>query len=89
MLQKRGFEGLSLCSLCRSNVETTSHLFELCPYASSVWKGAVVKLNVDRAHERTSATLEERTKSWWLDERVGSYEAFPVLYVFNIWEARK
>ena len=74
MLQKRGFEGPSLCSLCRSNVETTSHLFKLCPYAGSMWKGAVDKLNADRAHKITVTTFEERTKYWWHHQRVQEHK---------------
>ena len=63
-------------------------MFKLYPYAGSVWKGAVGNLKAGRTHEGTSASLEERTKSWWLDERAGLYEAFSVLYVFSIGEAR-
>ena len=40
-----------------------------------------------RTHERSNATLEGRTKTWWHDEGVGSYEAFPVLFVYSVWEA--
>ena len=53
-----------------------------------MWKGALDKLNADRAHERTFTTLEERTKDWWLDQRVCAYEAFLILFIFSIWEAR-
>ena len=55
MLQKRGFQGLSICPLCRTNVETNSHLFEICPYVGSVWKGAVGNLKADKTHEGTSS----------------------------------
>ena len=48
----------------------------------------VGKLSADRAHEKAKASLEERSKSWWHDERVGPYEAFPVLFVYIIWEAQ-
>ena len=87
MLEKRGFEGPGLCSLCRSSNETSSHLFALCPYAGNVWMGVVGKLSAGRTHERESATLEERSKTWWHDEGVGLYESFPVLFVYSIWEA--
>ena len=32
--------------------------------------------------------LKEKTKAWWNDERVGPLEAFPILFVYSIWEAR-
>ena len=87
MLQKRGFEGLRLCPLCRSSNETSSHLFTSCSYAGSVWNGVVDKLEADKAH-KAIATLEERTKAWWNDKRVGPFEAFPILFVYSIWEAK-
>ena len=37
MLKKRGFEGPSICSLCKMNEDTSSHLFALCQYAGRVW----------------------------------------------------
>ena len=85
-IQKRGFEGPGLCPLCRSSDETSSHLFASCPYAGSVWNGVVGKLKADRAHE-ANATLEERTKAWWNDKRVGPFEAFPIMFLYNILEA--
>ena len=50
--------------------------------------GAVDKLSARRSHKRAEATLEERVKTWWNDDGVGVYEAFPVLFVYSIWEAR-
>ena len=72
MLQKRGFERLGLCTLCRSSDETSSHLFALCPYEGRIWMGVTDKLTIGSTHERTTSTLEKRTKTWWLDEGVGS-----------------
>jgi len=37
-LIKRGLQFPSICSLCGSNQETTSHLFLVCPFAISIWK---------------------------------------------------
>ena len=52
-----------------------------------MWNGVVNKLDIDRAHE-ANGTLEEKTKAWWSDEKVDQFEAFPILYVYSIWEAR-
>ena len=87
MLQKHGFEGPRFFPLCRASDETSSHLFASCPYAGSVWNGVVGKLEADKAHE-ANATLEERTKAWWNDKRVGPFEAFPILFVYSIWVAK-
>jgi hypothetical protein len=37
-LQKRNKAGPSICILCRSNEETSLHLFLECPYSRQVWK---------------------------------------------------
>ena len=44
-LQKRGWIGPSRCALCHSDEETSSHLFNLCSYAKSIWKAACKELN--------------------------------------------
>ena len=79
MLQKWDFEGPGICPLCRSSDEMSSHLFASCSYVGSVWNGMIGKLEVDKAHE-AYVSLEEKTKAWWNDERVGPFEAFPILF---------
>ena len=37
-LQKRRCNGPNRCTLCISNEENVSHLFNFCSYADSVWK---------------------------------------------------
>ena len=87
MLQKRGFEGPRIFPLCKSNDETSSHIFTSCSYAGSIWNGMIRKLEAEKVHE-ANVPLEEKTKAWWNDERVGPFEAFPILFVYSIWEAR-
>ena len=87
MLQKRGFEGQGICSLCISSDETSSHLFASYPCAGNVWNGMIKKLEVEKVHE-VNVPFEEKTKSWSNNERVGPFEAFPILFVYSIWEAR-
>ena len=87
MLQKRGFEGLRICPLCKSNAEMSTHLFASCSYVGNVWNGMISKLEAEKLHEAI-VPLEGKTKSWWNDERVGPFEAFPILFVYSIWEAR-
>eukprot|EP00253_Pinus_taeda_P015500 PITA_15500 len=45
-LHRREMEGPSWCNLCKSEEETSNHLFLSCPFASEVWKG-VLMLNSD------------------------------------------
>lgn len=35
---KKGFSGPRICVLCRSEMETISHLFLLCPFIKKVWE---------------------------------------------------
>ena len=37
---------------------------------------------------RMEYSWEQNTKQWWDDKAVCEFSAFPVLYVFTIWEAR-
>ena len=84
MLQKRGFEGSGLCSLWKTTDETSSHLFASCPYAGSVWIGLVGKIEADRAHEAI-IYLEERSKTWWTDERVSVFESILIFWIPLSW----
>lgn len=36
-LQRRGFQGPSMCSLCIRHEENVSHLFLLCPLSKEIW----------------------------------------------------
>jgi hypothetical protein len=36
-LQRRSFQGPSMCSLCRKNNADTTHLFLTCPFSCEVW----------------------------------------------------
>ncbi|XP_019462882.1 PREDICTED: uncharacterized protein LOC109361800 [Lupinus angustifolius] len=48
-LQKRGCYMGSMCSLCRSNTEDSSHLFLTCPFAIYLWNwlGSHLAISID------------------------------------------
>ena len=58
-LRKRGFQGPSICILCKSSEELASHLFYSCPYAGDVWNTAVRTLTQDRMINNREDTLEQ------------------------------
>ena len=87
MLKKRGFEGPVFCCLCKMKEETKLHLFTLCPYVGSVWTSVTQNLSNNGARERSNARLEQHMQAWWQDEAICCYEAFPILFVYNIWDA--
>ncbi|KAK9911619.1 hypothetical protein M0R45_035515 [Rubus argutus] len=59
VLQRRGFQLSSVCSLCRHGVETSHHLFFTCSFAAAIWWNLLnmfqtpsvfqVKINTDGA----------------------------------------
>lgn len=45
ILQKRGWNGPSICVLCNSNTETLDHILFQCNYAKSLWRGLLHNSN--------------------------------------------
>jgi hypothetical protein len=45
-LQARGWEGPSRCSLCAQDIETSLHVFVLCPFTSALWTATTVTLKI-------------------------------------------
>ena len=46
-MRKQGFQGHSLCVLCKSNEEHSSHLFNYCPYVGDIWTTAAKTFTQD------------------------------------------
>ena len=85
-LRKRCFQGLGFCILCKKEEELTSHLFGTCPYAGQLWTDASNAICQGRMIS-LEGTWEQETKDWWNNKAVCEFSAFPVLFVFTIWEA--
>jgi hypothetical protein len=83
-LQKRGWTGPGHCPLCKSDLESVSHLFIYCPFAISVWNLVYKELNLNRSW--TGNTLSDCLKSWYLDKSVPSHIAAYIIWY--IWQER-
>jgi hypothetical protein len=55
-LEKRKIAGPHRCALCRSNSETTQHLFLECNFAKEVWRLSLLDLQIPAFH-RTQSML--------------------------------
>ena len=64
-MRKQGFQGHSLCVLCKSNEEHSSHLFNYCPYVGYVWTTAAKTFTKDTQIINTDITLEQRAHNRW------------------------
>ena len=87
-LRKRVFQGPSICILCKSSNEQSSHLFSSCPYARDVWTTASRALTQDMTIMNCEPTLEQRAQFWWRNTGVCCFDAFPALFVYIIWDAQ-
>lgn len=63
VLQKRNFKGPGWCFLCKQTLETSCHLFLMCPFAQEVWKEELSLVQV-WAKWRSRA-MDEALTSWW------------------------
>ena len=86
-MRKQGFQGHSLCVLCKSNEEHSSHLFNYCPDVGDVWTTATKTFTQDAQIINTDINLEQRAHNWWRHTWVCCFDSFPALYVYIIWEA--
>ena len=46
-LQRRGWSGLGICFMCRSNEESSQHLFVSCPFTILIWKKVKLSLKLE------------------------------------------
>ena len=87
-MRKIKFQGPNLCILCKWSDEKSSHLFSSFPYIGNKWTTASWVLTQDRTFMNHEATLEHRAQMWWWNTAVFCFDAFRVLFVYSIWEAR-
>ena len=86
-LRKKGFQGPGLCPQCKSENESTSHLFGSCSFAGHVWNNATRTLTQTRLNIAVGSWVQ-RAKEWWGNEAVCNHSAFPTLFIYTIWETR-
>lgn len=83
----RGCIIVSICCLCGSSEETSSHLFLSCPFATSLWSWLAVRLNLKVNHDSIASLLSlcDRSASTQLhDVRLASI----VHVISTIWFCR-
>jgi hypothetical protein len=68
---KRGWIGPNWCVLCKSDVESNSHVFVSCPYAGKVY--SMIKDNLGINSEWKSESLEECLRHWLMDRSTSLY----------------
>jgi hypothetical protein len=83
-LQKRGWEGPSICILCKNSSETGLHLFVNCPFTSVVWNKVIYTLKLSRGWNGSS--VSDCYDNWI--KANPSYPSLPALLSWYIWIER-
>ena len=85
-LQKRSFQGLGWCRLCKSDGESVSHLFLQCPFIKEVWKECSRSLGFPcRWESNTVLQAWENRRTLAAQENM---KALPLLVIWGVWLAR-
>jgi hypothetical protein len=61
-LQKRGWKGPGMCSLCKAHRESTKHLFLNCPFTRLVWDELKKSMNLEKGWN--GITVVDSFKNW-------------------------
>jgi hypothetical protein len=86
ILQKRKFYGLGRCSLCKTEGETTQHLFIDCLYIKEVWTKVS---RIMKQHFRwIDHSLEQAWRDWWENKELKAYKLLPLLIIWGVWLVR-
>jgi hypothetical protein len=85
-LQKRNFVGPGWCSLCKTDEESSTHLFLKCSYINKVWLEISKMLNLQCLWE--GRNLEHSWQLWWENKFYKHLKALPLLVIWGVWLAR-
>jgi hypothetical protein len=83
-LLKKGWTGPSYCSLCKSDSESTEHLFNKCVFFKQVWKITALALKTHSSWE--GITLATCFDSWTRLEKIHRY--LPPYICWTVWLER-
>jgi hypothetical protein len=89
-LLKRGFQGASLCPLCKVEEETLNHLLNTCHYTAQIWdQVAIVMRTSDRLRDSIIETISN-----WRDQAFSSpllnwiWQLLPGFVLWQVWKER-
>jgi len=83
-LEKRGFIGPNIYSLCMRRTEDTEHLLIKCTYARLIWDGVMEEMKLP--FDGTNQSLNICLLSWFTSYR--KYMSLPLYIIWIIWCSR-
>ncbi|XP_019425135.1 PREDICTED: uncharacterized protein LOC109334017 [Lupinus angustifolius] len=86
-LQSRGYNMVSMCSLCSKQAETSSHLFFTCPLATQIWNWIKGIFNIHLDFSSAKAILLA-SKADWCDQVHHLFTACIIHAISTIWWCR-
>jgi hypothetical protein len=78
---KTGWVSPSRCALCKTNKESSSHIFIRCPYEVKVMNIVMEELKPKSMWSK--ARLEDYLKDWLVETFVKKFEGFPCIMVYG------
>jgi hypothetical protein len=85
-LQRRGFNGPGICTLCKMQTETTHHLFMECAFTVEVWRIINSAFNFSGNWIGISLILSDCFKQWTFSNN--EIPTLPALICWYIWNER-
>jgi hypothetical protein len=86
ILQKRNNYGPWRCSLCKSEGESTLHIFLECQFIKDVW--IEVSRHLKHRCSWNGLSLEQAWQDWWSNRENKVFRALPLLIIWGVWIAR-
>jgi hypothetical protein len=85
-MRSRHLEGSGWCALCRSDEESTTHLFLKCPFILQIWVECSGVLN--QVCRWKGPNIEEAWREWSSNPQNHNIKALPLLINWGVWLAR-
>ena len=85
-LQKRSFQGLGWCILCKNATESVQRLFFTCPYIIAVWKECSKIYGLPCRWE--GINILQTWENWRISNAEDSMKALPLIVIWGVWLAQ-
>jgi len=87
-LIQKGYEGMSICLMCKVEGESTDHIFNDCREASIIWdKGVTLFKQSNRAQGDIIYTLEHSRVNPYKNPILNKeWNSFPMFLLLNLWK---